>query len=818
MLSLPPALQMLARWPQFVCWFAAPSERQPGKFDKLPVAWTSGLGARADGRPVGAGEPVNAHDPQFWTTAENALAHAAKYDRGHGFGVGFAITHADPFFFLDIDGAYDRASGQWSALATDLCRLFHGAAIEVSQSGTGLHILGCVSPGFPQHRKKNIPLHLELYTADRFVALTGTNAVGDVWTDHSRAFGELVTGLFQPVAHEGFEGWTSAPVPEWAGPEDDDALLARMMRSTVRMTAAAAFDGASQPPTFAQLFNADEDALGAYWPHPSQPFDRSSADQGLANHLAYFTGKDCARMERLMRRSALHREKWDDRPEYLQATVVGSCRFIKSVLNEPKREAALPAHATSSPRMGRRSGAEFMSPEDQTEYFAGCVYVGSINQVFDTSSGRTLSKSAFDVLKGGYLFVMDALGKKTSESSFDAFTKSRVNACPYADEVCFRPEHEPGHLVDTGAVVLVNTYVPYDAPAEAGDVTPFLDFLSRLLPDAHDRDILLHYMASCVQNPGVKFHWWPVIQGAEGNGKTLLMSIMVKALGEHYCHLPNAQAMAREGLKFNSWIYRKLFIGVEEIKVGDRHEFLEEFKVVVSNDRNGMEPKGQEQVTRDNRANGFLLTNHRNAIPITVDTRRYPVFYSAQQTAGDIIRDGMGGSYFPELYAWFKSEGSRYITHYLKTFELRAELDPARLCVRAPETSSKAEAIVESRSRAENEIVEAIAQGRQGFCGGFVSSVWVDDLLDRARLRVPRTQFDNIMAALGYIPHPGLKDGRTGRAVKPDHRKPRLFVTPGHLTLELSDPGRIADAYERAQTSAASDIAFGSEPPAHVKV
>jgi hypothetical protein len=64
--------------------------------------------------------------------------------------------------------------------------------------------------------------------------------------------------------------------------------------------------------------------------------------------------------------------------------------------------------------------------------------------------------------------------------------------------------------------------VPINTPRKAGDAGPFLRHLAKLLPDERDRSILLAYMAASIQHKGVKFQWAPLIQGAEGNGKTLL--------------------------------------------------------------------------------------------------------------------------------------------------------------------------------------------------------------------------------------------------------------------------------------------------------
>jgi hypothetical protein len=80
----------------------------------------------------------------------------------------------------------------------------------------------------------------------------------------------------------------------------------------------------------------------------------------------------------------------------------------------------------------------------------------------------------------------------------------------------------PGALVQRGGQTFVNTYWPVDVPRKAGDGSPFLNHLAKVLPDERDRFILLCYMAACVQHKGVKFQWAPLLQGVEGNGKYAL--------------------------------------------------------------------------------------------------------------------------------------------------------------------------------------------------------------------------------------------------------------------------------------------------------
>lgn len=801
MLELPAALAPLAAYPQFVTYRLVPSAR-PGKMDKLPLDWRTGRMP-----PKGSGGHIS---PEYRTT----FAQAAQAVReGRGEGVGFVFTADDPFWFLDIDGAL-QPDNTWSPVAVDLCQRLAGAAVEVSQSGRGLHIIGAGLA--PLHGCRNQSLGLEFYTEGRFVALTGTGAVGNAATDCTAALAPVVAQFFAPGAAASAHGpdeWTSEPVAEWDGPRSDDDLIRRALASADR-SAAAAFGGDGV--TFRDLWTRNVDALAKRWPSSTGgDFDGSSADAALAAHLAFWTGKNCERIRDLMYQSGLVRDKWEARGDYyLPRTILRACSISAEVAKG--NSAPLPPELTpekaAEAKVTLREGSEFMGIDPQLSHFAGCVYVRADDKIY-VPDGGLLTKSRFDSTYGGFQFVLDGQGEKTTTSAWEAFTQNRVYAAPYCHGICFRPEQPSGAIIAEEGWALLNSYVPVETRRVAGDARKFTDFLSRILPDERDRQILVSYMASIVRHPGKKAQWWPVLQGAEGNGKSLLLRVLSHAIGNRYTHLIDSHKLARAGINFNGWVQGNLFIGVEEIYVSERRDFLEAFKPYVTNDRLPVERKGIDEATGDNRANGLLLTNHKDGVPITTDSRRYAVFFTAQQSAEDVEAAGMGGGYFPDLYDWLKGQnayaslgpgyGYAVVNDYLHTCQIAAEFDPAGLCVRAPKTSSTRAAIVASLGRAEQEIVEAIEQGRPGFAGGWISSKMLDDLLDRIRAPVPRNKRRDMLLSLGYDYHPALPEGRTNAPVQPDNAKPRLYIRKGHILGNITSPAEIAARYTRDQAPGA---------------
>lgn len=460
-------------------------------------------------------------------------------------------------------------------------------------------------------------------------------------------------------------------------------------------------------------------------------------------------------------------------------------------------------------RTGGTNG--LMMGDQQVEHFTGCVYVTSLDRVL-MPSGQYWSQSKFDARMGGFDFVIDPFGKKTTRSAWEAFLKNPLFTPPVADERCFRPLEPSRALIDDGSRVLVNTYVPIETPRTKGDPSKWLGWLEKCYPNERDRAILLNYMASVLQNPGRKFFYWPVVQSTEGAGKGLILELMVFGVGRQYCHLPNTTKMARAGMNFNGWIENKLFIVMNEIYSPERRNFLEELKTTITDSMLPIEGKGIEEATLDNYANGILFTNHKDGVPITVDMRRYCILYMALQSYSDLIKAGMTPEYFSDLFNWMRGEkayahlgrdyGFRVMNDYLRDFPLVPELDPADLATRAPRSSTMSEAVRSSHGRAEQEILEAIAQGEPGFCGGWVSSVMLDRLLERKRVNLPVNKRRAVMVSLGYDYHPALHEGRVNNSVSPDGSKPRLYILMGSDAGKIDNPAEVAKNYTACQIEA----------------
>lgn len=441
---------------------------------------------------------------------------------------------------------------------------------------------------------------------------------------------------------------------------------------------------------------------------------------------------------------------------------------------------------------------QWVGGNNMHDYFDGCVYVAKDDQMF-LPIGVLVGKSPFDAIYGGPRFTPDAEGEKKTKSAWQFYRESEHGDLPKVWATCFRPLLPPGQIVDLEGLPFLNTYVPIDVPRSKGDATPFVDHVRKMLPYGQDADRILNWMASCVQNPGAKFQWWPVIQGTKGNGKSLLVRVMMRAVGERYSHLVRSDALLKTGNQFNDWIVGRLFLGFEEVKSANgKRDFIDMMKDTVTNERLATEGKGKAQGTSDNCANGMMLTNYDDAVPIDDDERRWGVFFCAQQSLADLSRDGMTPEYFKRLYEWLRDQdGYAIVTDFLATMPLDYALDPANGW-KSPETTSTDAARANSLGLIEQEIMDAVEGGLHGFRGEVITSLALRGLFDRMRKTIAPRRYRKLMETIGYEVHPALAKNkfRPNNALS-DGTNPVLYFKRGSDVFNLSEPVEISEFTER---------------------
>jgi hypothetical protein len=129
-------------------------------------------------------------------------------------------------------------------------------------------------------------------------------------------------------------------------------------------------------------------------------------------------------------------------------------------------------------------------------------------------------------------------------------------------------------------------------------------------------------------------------------------------------------------------------------------------------------------------------------------------------------------------------------------------------------TSSTDEAIESSLGGVEQEIAEAVSEGRPGFAGGWISSMALDKLIKERRdeKRITPNKRKELLIGLGYVLHPALKDGRLNTAIMQEGGKPRIYIKADHLAANnVSSAADVLRLYSIAQGYQGGAVGMAAE-------
>lgn len=786
MQELPASFHALANYNQFIVWLAV---KDGEKIIKKPINPSSCL-------------PHDPLDPCIWYDVGSAMSIAANL--GEGFGVGFVFTKNDPFWFLDLDKCLDDV-GQWSQQAMAFCQMFNGCAVEISTSGKGLHIIGTGAAAAGEHRKKNKDHSIEFYTADRFVALTGHGAMGDAGFDASTLIPGLVSAYFQPQEVNA-ANWTTEPDPNSRPLKTDKALIKKMCESG---SAGAVF---GEKATARDLWERNVEKLAIAYPslNEKDEFDLSSADLGLCNHLAFWTGKDCERMERLFNMSSLVRDKWEKREQYRKDTILKACSAQTDVYGSQKaakenaRQEWNPDQSiVINSSVTANGGARVVAYEQRPDFFRGHCFLTKTSKVF-CPDGVVRGQTEYNAMYSTAEFA-EPFGGSPVKEAWKAYVTAPDMSRVEVFDTAYRPEYDFGVIFENCGKRFVNEYVNQDGVRVQGDAAPFINHVNLMLPNGRDAEILLSWMAAFVQYPGKKLLWSPFIQGVEGNGKSLIARILTYCIGEDHVEDVDPEDFCNSGGKFNKYITNHRLAVLEEIKMGRRNQAEGALKRFIGNGRIQTQGKGADQVTIRTCINWLLNSNYKDAIHITDHTRRFAILFCAQQEIIDLERHDMqrGGSYFRKLFDWLDNQnGWGIIANFLDTYVIPDEFNPAAGADKAPMTTSFQEAINESKSNPHQAVAEILTSDLPGTRKGWASVQAINKILrDDYGMKPPSGKMmAKYLKSEGYEKHQALTNqGRATKAIAPEGGRSVLYVKASSIQADIKEGSQATDHYLKAQ-------------------
>ena len=238
------------------------------------------------------------NDPSTWTTFD--IAQKRLQEDNTFSGLGFVFSEDTKLVFVDIDHCINN--GILNSVAVDILQTIgKDTYIELSQSGTGLHIFAYGE--IPKTIKRDI---VEMYSHGRYVAMTG-KALSPC--EPSDKHNELL---------KVYEKYKPFERPSRPRIETETKLTLSDNEIIERASSSRYGD------TFRKLMSGD---ISGYPSH-------SEADLKLCQTLAFWSDRDFDTIERIFTSSGLCREKWIKRPRYREQTITRACNSINESISE----------------------------------------------------------------------------------------------------------------------------------------------------------------------------------------------------------------------------------------------------------------------------------------------------------------------------------------------------------------------------------------------------------------------------------------------------------------------------------------------------
>lgn len=275
-----------------------------------------------------------------------------------------------------------------------------------------------------------------------------------------------------------------------------------------------------------------------------------------------------------------------------------------------------------------------------------------------------------------------------------------------------------------------------------------------LIPNDRERNLFLDYLAYCVQKPGWKIRWAPVLKGVEGDGKSAFFVMMGHILGVKNVRVLDSSTL--EGSDFTSWRTGQCFTAIEEIKLHghNRYDVFNKLKTPLSNDSIELHCKGKDPITVPNTTNYLLLTNFDDGLPINDNDRRCMFLRSPFLRKADLfakLKDlGYEDSkeYYNNLFDFAIKQHAGALRKWLIERELSAEFNPDG---QAPVTEARGMIVDMSLRDDEDAIAAVLEEGGLGIYPNLVTaSHLADALLHRYGQKLQTSRVKSVLAAHGF--------------------------------------------------------------------
>lgn len=325
------------------------------------------------------------------------------------------------------------------------------------------------------------------------------------------------------------------------------------------------------------------------------------------------------------------------------------------------------------------------------DWAMGWCYIEKMNQFYHINSAHSITKDAFNA-RFNRMIECRELGMHASTLTTDYW------GIPTYADLMYWPG--AGRVFEHKGQTYLNNYSPCTLELRAPESTSdqeAIQFIENhfktIISNDGDRSVLLDWLSYVYRNPGKRVNWSPVLQGAQGIGKTFISVMMTALMGRGNSTTIDGSTIS--GTEYNEWGEGKVLCVVEEVRVSgsNKYEVMDRIKPFITNSIISIHEKYRSVREVPNFTSYLFITNHKDAIPIDKNDRRYAIIYSGLQSKDDLMavvgeHDG-GKTYFNKLFSIINNH-SDLIGHWLKNRPYSDSFNPEG---HAPITGSREEAL-----------------------------------------------------------------------------------------------------------------------------
>lgn len=438
-------------------------------------------------------------------------------------------------------------------------------------------------------------------------------------------------------------------------------------------------------------------------------------------------------------------------------------RIAKEIYDSYGKDVGITKSAIVDAIMPPKSRGVLVDDTERPEWVDEWVYVEETCEFANTRLNYAIKREAFNAKFDRMEEVVCAEKSASTFALVDCKIPTVVNRIfwPGADLI-----------IEYQGKPMLNIYRQQGVPpAESLDdegqevIDRLLAHIAFTLDDEREQTILLDWLTFVYQNPGQRVNWALLLQGAQGTGKSYFAVMLQALMGDLVTNLDPSAIAGR----FTSWAFGSLVVVVEEVRISgqNKYEVMDRTKPFISNPTIQIEEKGRDHRTVPNFTSYFMLTNHKDALPLAAGDRRYCVMFSRVQSEEQLYRE-LGGkrgaeNYFDALFSDLERRPDA-VAHFFANRQISEHFNARG---RAPETRAKQMMMDVGMSPERLTMEDAISQFECPVINERLLDVtWLNVLCSAEDIELPKTRaISAILLEMGYEQIEGkrVKIQKTGK-------------------------------------------------------